>query len=137
MVLPVIVKFSEIRKVKQYISSSAFYTCCDGYKMNLRLYPKGVNGAGTHLSIFLCIMKGEHDEKLMWPLKQQFQVIAMNQVCNDHHRVMRITYDKDTSLSSASRVENDSEALGLAIVSCISVEDFYAHTPSCQYVKDE
>jgi len=50
---------------------------------------------------------------------------------------MRIIYDKVTPISSASRVENDGEALGLGIVSCISVEDFYAHTPSCQYVKDD
>ncbi|XP_065896299.1 TNF receptor-associated factor 4-like [Dysidea avara] len=96
-----------------------------------------VNGAGTHLSIFMRIMKGEHDEKLTWPLKQQFQVTATNQVSNDHHRVIRITYDKDTPASSASRVENDDEGLGLGIVNCISVVDFYKNTPFCQYVKDD
>lgn len=39
-----------------------------GYKLKLLFYPIGDgHGSGTHISIFIVLMKGENDAKLPWP----------------------------------------------------------------------
>ena len=40
----------------------------DGYKICVVVYPKGVGyGKGTHVSLFLKLLKGERDDELKWP----------------------------------------------------------------------
>ena len=42
----------------------------NGYKMCLNVCAGGEgDGEGTHLSIFLYLMKGPHDDNLKWPLR--------------------------------------------------------------------
>ena len=46
-------------------NSPPFYTHPHGYKMCLRVYANGCGtGEDTHLSVFVALMKGEHDEHL-------------------------------------------------------------------------
>lgn len=55
------------------IYSLPFYSAPDGYKMSVKIYPNGSGeGKGTHISLFLAIMKGEHDDILTWPFNQKF-----------------------------------------------------------------
>ena len=62
------------------IYSLPFYTSRYGYKMCLRLYPFGDGaGRGSHLSLFLVIMKGEYDEILEWPFKHKVTFSLLNQ----------------------------------------------------------
>ena len=45
------------------IESSPFYSC--GYKCKLQMNPNGFsNGKGTHLSLYMIMMKGENDATL-------------------------------------------------------------------------
>ena len=63
------------------IYSLPFYTHRYGYKMCLRLYPFGDGaGRGTHLSLFIVVMKGDFDEILEWPFKHKvtFQLVNQN-----------------------------------------------------------
>lgn len=51
------------------IYSAPFYTSENGYKMRLRLHLNGCKeGENSHLSLFLVVVKGEHDDVLPWPL---------------------------------------------------------------------
>jgi len=46
----------------------------DGYKLCLAVYANGKGaGAGTHVSVELLQMKGEHDDKLRWNKRAQYQ----------------------------------------------------------------
>jgi hypothetical protein len=50
------------------IYSRPFHTSPSGYKLCIRLYLNGDGTAqGTHLSIFLVILRGEYDALLTWP----------------------------------------------------------------------
>ena len=50
------------------IYSPPFYTSAAGYKLCLRLYLNGDGTAcGTHVSIFLVVLRGEYDALLQWP----------------------------------------------------------------------
>ena len=61
------------------IYSPPFYTCRYGYKMCLRLYPYGDgSGKGTHLSLFIVIMRGEYDDILEWPYRHKVTFQLLN-----------------------------------------------------------
>ena len=48
--------------------SPPFYTDKNGYKFKIKVHPNGVGkGLGSHLSVYVCLAAGEHDEKLNWP----------------------------------------------------------------------
>ena len=62
------------------IYSPPFYVGRFGYKVCARLYPNGDgNGKGTHLSVFLVIMRGEYDALLPWPFIQKVHFRLLDQ----------------------------------------------------------
>lgn len=85
-VLPVTLKVTNFRELKTNGDawlSMPFYTTPKGYKMRLVVYPDGHgSGAGTHLSLYLHVMRGRCDENLNWPLNGHFTVSVLNQ--NDY-----------------------------------------------------
>ena len=63
------------------IESDSFYLGLPGYKMKLRMFPNGVKGGvNGYISLFLVLMKGQHDAILPWPFryKGKFTVIDQN-----------------------------------------------------------
>ena len=59
--------FSEYRRSGKLWYSPPFYYR-EGYKMCLAVYANGVGeGAGTHISLSLLLLRGEYDDKLKWP----------------------------------------------------------------------
>ena len=60
--------------------SPGFYTHIGGYKMCLKIDANGwAIGKGTHVSVFVYMMKGEFDSHLKWPLKGEITVELVNQ----------------------------------------------------------
>ena len=61
--------------------SPPFYTSPHGYRMCIRAYLNGDRiGKGSHISIFLVLMRSEHDSLLSWPFKQSVRFTLINQV---------------------------------------------------------
>lgn len=61
-------------------SSRYFYTSDHGFQMKVILYPNGYGTEeGTHLSIYIVIMKGKYDALLTWPFRQTISFILLNQ----------------------------------------------------------
>ena len=65
-----------VRNVKHYMqgdltwTSQPFYSHSGGYKMCSLVYANGYgSGKGTHLSLFVAIMRGEYDDQLQWPFE--------------------------------------------------------------------
>lgn len=62
------------------IYSPPFYTSTAGYKLCVRLYFNGDGAArGTHLSIFLVILRGEYDALVHWPFSYQVTFCLFDQ----------------------------------------------------------
>ena len=62
-------KFSEYRRSGKVWHSPPFYYR-EGYKMCLAVYANGTGeGAGTHVSISLLLLRGKYDDQLKWPMK--------------------------------------------------------------------
>ena len=68
--------------------SAPFHTSPGGYKMCVRVHPKGYGTSkGKHVSIFLNILKGPYDDKLPWPCLGTVTFCLLNQSAdNNHHR---------------------------------------------------
>jgi hypothetical protein len=63
------------------IYSPPFYSSPTGYKMCLRLFLNGDNNArGTHMSVYLVIMRGDLDKSLHWPLSFKVTFTLLNQI---------------------------------------------------------
>ena len=66
--------------------SPPFYTGPAGYKMCLRVHGNGhKDGAGTHVSVFVNLMRGEHDDKLTWPFRGDITIQLVNQYRDQDH----------------------------------------------------
>ena len=63
-----------------------FYTHEKGYKVRLELYPKGqCDGAGTHISCYMCLMKGDYDEELVWPFVTKYKLDMLDLTGDGQH----------------------------------------------------
>ena len=71
--------FSQYKKVDDTWFSPPFYTENGGYKLQLAVHANGVGiGEGTHVSVFLHLMKGENDESLRWPFSGDITIQLLN-----------------------------------------------------------
>ena len=140
-VCPVILKMSDFNKLKKdnvAWCSDPFYTDVKGYKMCIKAYPAG-NGAGkdSHLSFYLCLMEGPHDDSLSWPMQCNFQIKLLNQVSDSQHLAVSVFFDESSSEDSASRVtEGTMVAKGRGRSQFISNKDINNVTSPRQFLKD-
>ncbi|DAC81591.1 TPA_asm: TRAF [Hydra MELD virus] len=67
-----IVHFKKRLESKLIAHSAPIHTNVNGYKFCMRLYFAGDGqGFGTHLSLFLVVMKGAYDDLLQWPFQNK------------------------------------------------------------------
>jgi hypothetical protein len=111
--------------------SRPFYTSRYGYKVCAKLYLNGDGvGKGTHLSLFIVIMKGEQDYQLPWPFAQEVTMVLIDQ-SGDHH--IADTFKPDQSSSCKRPQSERNMAIGCPLfVSLNTLDD-----TRCMYVKDD
>ncbi|MGH0162489.1 UNVERIFIED_CONTAM: hypothetical protein FKN15_063135 [Acipenser sinensis] len=62
------------------IFSQVFYTSRSGYRLCARAYLNGDGtGKGTHLSLYVVVMRGEFDSLLPWPFEQTVTLMILDQ----------------------------------------------------------
>ncbi|KAJ1134516.1 hypothetical protein NDU88_000967 [Pleurodeles waltl] len=79
--------------------SPSFCTHPFGYRLCCRLYPNGDgSGKGTHVSLFLVVMRGDYDDVLRWPFQQKVTFLMLDQT--PHQKPIRESFVPDTSSAS-------------------------------------
>ena len=141
-VCPVTIKmagFTEKKKSDQGWYSDPFYTHNKGYKICLCVCAAGDGDSkGTHLSLFLYLMKGPHDDDLTWPLRGQFEVKLLNQMSDGEHDSGGLVYDDNTPDCYTSRLTEDERAIhGWGFSKFISNEQLHKTTSTHQYLRDD
>ena len=137
---PVVLKMSQFNIKRDNNSewlSSPFYTHSEGYRMCLRVDAAGHrDGRGNHMAVYMCLMKGAHDDKLVWPLRGTFEIKLLNQISDSEHHLYSLIYD---DIKAVGRVTGDYDIVtsGWGTSKFISNEDLYKTTLRCQYVKDD
>ena len=74
--------------------------------MCVQVYPNGFGKAeGTHVTMSTCIMRGEYDDKLIWPFQGEIVVELLNQTTekDEGHHEQIIHYDDSTPKKFAGR----------------------------------
>ena len=139
-VCPVTIKMTEYKEKKENAIqwySDPFYTHKKGYKMYLRVDAAGYdNGKGTHLSVFLYLMKGPHDDELTWPLKGVvFEIKLLNQISDSEHHSITLPYDNTPY--GVGIITDSAKDRGWGQRQYISNKSLNKTTPTCQYLKDD
>ena len=95
------------------------------------------DGKGTHVSVFLLLMKGENDDDLTWPVKYKCAVTFLNQLKDEGHHEHTVNSPEDEK-ECVSRVLSGEKGTGWGCT------QFIAHTKldlqeeeQCQYLKDD
>ena len=104
--------FNERKRVSDRWHSQAFYSEASEYKLQLRVYANGF-GAGkcTHVNVGVCVMQGENDENLNWPLHSEISLQVLNWR-EDKGHVETIILHYNAPIALRSRVVDGESVLG-------------------------
>ena len=75
----IVPKYSKLKESNSVWQSKPFYTHAHGYKLSFHVIPNGSkNALGTHVSVFIYLMKGEFDEDLHWPMRENVEIFLVD-----------------------------------------------------------
>ena len=98
--------------------SYPFYTHSQGYKMVLRVLAKGFEGGqNSHVSVGLCLMQGEFDNYLKWPLRADITIRLLNQERDEEHydRIVHFRLPESTARVTSSLYAPKGEGISMFI----------------------
>ena len=137
-VTPVILKMSKytnLKLQKKKWFSVPFYTHKNGYKMCMSVYSNGINKSeGTHMSVFLHMMKGPYDGWLSWPLVASFKIYLLNQIVDTGHYELEVLFNQK---DIGDRVFSEARSKGTGKQLFISNEKLEKITYNCQFLKND
>ena len=121
-------KVNEMIKNKGQWYSRPFFAFEGGYQMCLKVYTGGYHtGEGTHLSVFIHLMKGPHDDKLLqlghFPLKGTFNITLLNLFSDHHHHSKYVTFSMCNCDECVQKVVNDVITVGCGKEKFLSLYD--------------
>ena len=123
------------KKPKNDWFSDPVYSHFGGYKMCLNVCANG-NGdvKGTHVSVFICMMRGDNDDNLKWPFKGTIKVSLLNQL-EDWQHCSKETWSPNND-GSGRVTGKERAASGWGYSKFISHQDLQTVGENCQYLKD-
>ncbi len=130
--------FLKHKSDKDEFFSPPFYTSYTGYKMCLKVYANGKHGGeGTHVSVYVYLMKGPNDDSLSWPFTGTVTFELLNQLEDKNHDNRRLTFLADSECSR--RVMNGERGgRGRGYRTYISYADLdYNAGENTQYLKND
>ena len=115
--------------------SGPFFAFHEGYQMCLKVYTTGYDEGDKHLSVFIHLMKGPHDDKLQqsghWPLRGTFTIKLLNQFKNRHYS-KKVTFSKHINCDECIlRVAKGDMTVGWG------TSKFLSHHDITDYLKDD
>ena len=131
--------FSTHKKSNDIWYSPPFYTSTDGYKLQLRVDANGSGrGNGTHVSLFVCLMKGENDTQLTWPFKGDISIQMLNWREDNQHKEKIIPFNDNADIKYRSKVIKGERGEGLGYSQFIHIADLeYDPKKNCAYLQDD
>lgn len=104
----VMTNFEENRRENWQWFSHPFYSHANGYKMCLSVFANGVGkGRRTHVSVFVNMMRGDSDERQVWPFRGEVTIQLLSQKDKSGDIVEgTVRFDSRTPFRAAGRVFN-------------------------------
>ena len=136
-------KMTDFKKTKTANApwfSPPFYTHTRGYKMYINVYANGYgDGAGTHVSVYLFLMRGIFDDDLKWPFQGDITVELVNQLNPTSILVREIRFSHISDPAVVGRVTSgDRAAIGWGWERFIAHSELYNNADKqTQYLKHD
>ncbi len=120
--------------------SNPFYTHPKGYKMAFNVDANGYGKyKGTHVSVWIYLMRGEYDDQLEFPFKGTITFELLNQLEDNIHHSKSYTHDGKQETSN--RVIDSDRSQNAAGVHAFIPHENLGHNIiencKCQYLKDD
>ena len=135
-----VTEFEQHKRNSDQWYSKPFYTHPHGYKMCLRVDANGLGeGRGAHISVYGYLMRGEFDEHLRWPCRDNITVQLLNRLEDKEHCTYTIDFSGTSDVNITSRVtamERAPRGRGKAKFLPHS-ELGHDRTKNCQFLKDD
>ena len=122
--------FESKKDTERVYTSYPFYTSPNGYNMAIKIYTNGYGkGQGTHLSVFVKLVKGRNDCDLLWPFEGKVTVFLLNQLEDKCHfsRTIQMLTKSNIDIGSTYGYETFIEQAML----------LYNPAKNTQYLKDD
>ena len=135
----IISDYHEKKEANEEWNSSPFYTHNRGYKFRLHVFLNGVGkGSGSHLSVYVRLMRGEYDNELEWPFEGDVRVELLNWREDKNHQSHTISYSRynDPDGTHSSRLTDKETADGFGIHRFLSLTDLVS-TTNTEYLRDD
>ena len=131
---PCIIKVSDFTELKSGNSNFVSEVFTEkGYLIQVCV---DIGGPNEHLFVQLCLMKGPHDDQLIWPMNEQVEVALLNQIADDKHCFQTFSFDGDQGCRVLDEEANELERA----VECypfIEESDLTFVCPTSMYIKDD
>ena len=134
-----VTNFTDYKKLNAKYYSAPFYSSSNGYKMQLCVVANGEGECeGTHVSVYVCLMKGTNDNKVKWPFTGDISVHLLNWREDKEHVKKIISFDDKIPLNSRSKVTEGERALGFGRLDFIPQSELdYNHNNNTEYVSSD
>ena len=131
--------FSTHKKSNEIWYSPPFYTSTNGYKLQMEVHANGFgDGKGTHVSLSVCLMKGENDQYLQWPFKGDISIQMLNWREDNQHEEAIISFNDNADIKSRSKVIEGERGVALGYSEFIRIADLeYDPKKNCAYLQDD
>ena len=117
--------------------SGLLCTSHKGYKFRIQVYAGGNgSGEGTHVSIYACLMKGDHDHDLFWPFLGEVTFELLNQIEDKQHHKMTVQFEDNENSQRVVEGEGGIKGCGIPQFITHTVLE-YSQAKNCQYLKDD
>ena len=100
------------KRNNDYWYSGPFYTHLKGYKLCIKVQANGdCTGKGTHVSVYVCVKRGEFDDQLQWPFRGTVTIQLLVQVGDaEQTSKMVVCFDCNVKNGADSRVTEGDHA---------------------------
>ena len=124
---------SKRRKYNTTFYSPAFYSHNGGYKLRLEVK---MSPDQQHIGIYAILLKGQHDDNLVWPFQASIVVELVNWREDSNHYSYVIYFNEYTPIKCKSRViEGEKAPNGWGTDTFISYSSF--HNRNTEYLQDD
>ena len=134
-----VTNFTDYKKLNAEYYSAPFYSSSNGYQMQLCVVANGDGEyKGTHVSVYVCLMKGTNDNKVKWPFTGDISVNLLNWREDKEHVKDIISFDDNVPLQQRSKVTEGERALGFGYLDFIPHSELdYNHSNNTEYVSSD
>ena len=95
-------------------------------------------GAGTHVSVYVNLMRGEYDDRLTWPFRGETTIQLVNHYSAQHHCEKTLTFgDAAESAGASYRVISGERAQGWGFRNFISHAEVESSFETRRYLNND